>query len=153
MKKILFSLVCLLSFTSFAFAQEGAVAIADTPLKEYDKNTAVVLEHTGSDSLGSRLLLELKEELNTSSLFTLKDDDGPKFRILLSTVPEFKERPGIGSAYSIVWVFSQSTSTLGHYIDSEVGLFTADEIEGLVAQILEKTDTYSVRYGYLFESE
>ncbi len=151
MKKILFSLFMVLGLSSQAFAEE-AVAVANTPAQGYDRNTAVTLEHKGNDSLGARLAVQLKEDLNTSSLFTLEEEDTRKFRIILETVPEFDTRPAIGSAYSITWVFSQNEAILGHYIASEVGVFTADEIEGLAAKVLEKTDTFSVRYGYLFEA-
>ena len=77
--------------------------------------------------------------------------DKPKIRILIATQPEFKDRPGVGSAYAVVWVFSQSENILRHYLTREVGVVTPDEINGLAAKLVEETDSLATRYGYLFQ--
>lgn len=92
-----------------------------------------------------------KETLNSSNLFSLTDKDTPKIRILIATQPEFKDRPGVGSAYAVVWVFSQSENILRHYLTREVGVVTPDEINGLAAKLVEETDSLATRYGYLFQ--
>ena len=93
----------------------------------------------------------VKETLNSSNLFSLTDKDTPKIRILIATQPEFKDRPGVGSAYAVVWVFSQSENILRHYLTREVGVVTPDEINGLAAKLVEETDSLATRYGYLFQ--
>ncbi len=150
MKKILSSLALILCLAMPAFAEEKASQIADTPAKTLDRTTAITIEHEGSDTLGSALYMKLKERFNESNLFSLEDKDMPKFRILLSTVAEFKDRPYVGSAYSVVWVFSQSEGTLRHYISREVGVLTQEDMDALVTKILEKSDGLAVRYAYLF---
>ena len=75
----------------------------------------------------------------------------PKIRILIATQPAFKDRPGVGSAYAVVWVFSQSENILRHYLTREVGVVTPDEINGLAAKLVEETDSLATRYGYLFQ--
>lgn len=90
--------------------------------------------------------------LNSSNLFSLTEKDTPKIRLLISTVSEFPSRPGLGSAYSVVWVFSQSEATLRHFLMREVGVLTPDEVNDLAAKIVERTDGLAVRYGYLFSN-
>ncbi len=150
MKKILTSFALVLCLAMPAFAEEKAKEIADTPAKALDRTTAITIEHEGSDSLGAALYMKLKERFNESNLFSLQDKDTPKFRILLSTVAEFEDRPYVGSAYSVVWVFSQSEGTLRHYIAREVGVLTQEDMDALVTKILEKSDGLAVRYAYLF---
>ena len=57
----------------------------------------------------------------------------------------------MGSAYAVVWVFSQSENILRHYLTCEVGVVTPDEINGLAAKLVEETDSLATRYGYLFQ--
>lgn len=125
--------------------------IADKPVRITERNTPVAVEFEGTDSIGSRLATRIKEAFNSSNLFSLTEKDTPKFRVLLSTTPEFTSRPGVGSAYSVVWVFSQSDSTLRHYLTREVGVLTPDEVNDVAAQIIERTDVLAARYGYLFQ--
>ncbi len=137
---------------SVALAAEAAPkAVADKPAPHVDRAVQVAVELEGTDSLGARLAFRLKDTFNASSLFVLSEKDAPKIRVLLSTTPEFPSRPSVGSAYSVVWVFSQSEGTLRHYLAREVGVVTAESVEDLVAHIAERTDGISVRYGYLFQ--
>ena len=87
--------------------------------------------------------------MNASNLFTLTEKDSPKIRILLATMSEFSQRPSIGSVYSVVWLFSQSETTLKHFLAKKIGVLTADEVDQVAAMIVEQTDTLAVRYGYL----
>lgn len=135
-------------------APTESAALPDKPMKITERHTPVAVEYKGSDdSIGSRLSTRVKELLNSSNLFMLESRDTPKFRILLSTAPEFKDRPGVGSVYSVVWVFSLSEATLRHYLDSEVGVLTPEEVDGLAARIVEQTDKMATRYGYLFPEQ
>ncbi len=147
----------LLVFSSLlpiqAMAAEEAQNLPNAPKALGDRTTPIAIEHEGSDSLGSLLALKLKERINTSSLFTLEQKDKPKFRILISTVSEFEERPQVGSAYAVVWVFSQSEANLRHFIFREVGVVNQEDIEAVTTKILEKTDGLAVRYSYLFPED
>lgn len=134
-------------------APAGSAVLPDKPMKISERHTPVAVEYKGDDSIGSRLSTRVKELLNSSNLFTLESKDTPKFRILLATAPEFRDRPGVGSVYSVVWVFSLSEATLRHYLDSEVGVLTPEEVDGLAARIVEQTDKMATRYGYLFPDQ
>ena len=132
-------------------ADNTKTAIPDKPARIVERNTPGAVEFEGNDSLGSRLSTRVKESLNSSNLFVLTEKDTPKIRVLIATVPEFADRPGVGSAYSVIWLFSQSESTLRHFLSREVGVLTPDEVDGLAARIIERTDGSAVRYGYLFQ--
>lgn len=133
--------------------QAENAALPDKPMKISERHTPVAVEYKGDDSIGSRLSTRVKELLNSSNLFTLDSRDTPKFRILLSTSPEFKDRPGVGSVCSVVWVFSLSEATLRHYLDNEVSVLTPEDVDGLAARIVEQTDKMATRYGYLFPDQ
>jgi hypothetical protein len=143
--------VFLLGLAACPAAAQESSPLPDIPVMRLtERHTPVAVEHEGSDSIGSRLSTRVKELMNGSNLFMLQETDKPKFRILLSTVPEFASRPGVGSAYSVVWVFSLSEATLRHYLAREVGVLTAEEVNETAARIVERTDGLAVRYGYLF---
>ena len=57
----------------------------------------------------------------------------------------------MGSAYSVIWLFSQSENILRHFLTSEVGVITPDQVNELAARLVEETDGLASRYGYLFQ--
>ncbi len=133
-----------------ALAAENAVSLPDTPIKMLERRSPVVVEHEGNDSIGARLATRLKELFNSSNLFLLENKDVPKLCVYISTKPEFESRPGVGSAYAVVWAFSQSENTLRHYLGRDVGLLSPDEVNDLAAKIVERTDSMATKFGYLF---
>jgi len=150
MKKFLLTLVAT---AIFAYALPAfSASIPDKPAKASLRNTAVAVEAEGNDSIGAQLSTRLKESFNASNLFTLSGKDEPKIRVLISTVPEFPSRPSVGSAYTIIWLFSQSEGTLRHFLMHETGVISSENVDGLAAQIVERTDGISARYGYLFQN-
>lgn len=158
MKRLLlvFACCCLLGAVPVLAAPAAApaektAAIPDKPTKISERNTPIAVEFEGVDSIGSRLSTRVKEVFNSSNLFQLTDKDTPKIRVLIATRPEFEARPGVGSAYSVVWLFSQSEATLRHFLTRDLGVLTPDEVNDLAAKIVEKTDGLAVRYGYLFQ--
>jgi hypothetical protein len=146
-------LILALALPCSALAADAAPAsVPDKPAKVLERRTPIAVEHEGTDSLGARLATRVKEAFNGSNLFLLTEKDGPKIRLLLSTVSEFSSRPGLGTAYAAVWVFSQSEATLRHFLLREVGVTTPDEVNELAAKLVESTDRLAVRYGYLFSN-
>ena len=141
------ALFCTMNAISVAAAERS---LPDTPLQVMQRSNPITVEHDGADALGARLATRLKEGFNSSNLFKLEAKDTPKFRILISSESEFSDRPSIGSAYAVVWVFSLSDSTLRHYLAREVGILTPDNLDDLAARLIESTDNLAVRYSYLF---
>lgn len=145
---VLLASVCL---AMPAFAADTATPVADKPQPAVARSTPVAVDFEGNDTIGSRLSTRIKESLNSSNLFALSEKDTPKIRIMLTTVPEFQDRPGVGSAYAVIWLFSQSENTLRHFLMREVGVVTPEQVNELAARIVERTDGLAVRYGYLFQ--
>lgn len=141
---------CIAAPLSAQAADAPTRPMADKPEAATSRTTRVAITHEGTDTLGTKLAFEVKNTFNTSSLFSLSEKSEPKIRLYLSTVAEFPSRPGIGSAYGAVWVFSQSDNTLGFLLARETGLVTPDELPGLVVKLAERTDGIAARYGYLF---
>ena len=126
-------------------------SVPNSPAKVAARVTAVDVQAEGTDSIGARLSTALKEKFNSSSLFRLSSGNEPKLALLVTTTPEFPTRPQIGSVYSIIWVYSQQESYLPMILGREVGTVSMDDIDGLVARIVERTDGLSVKYGYLWK--
>lgn len=131
-----------------AYAKE--TNLPDIPKSISKRVNPIFVEFEGNDSIGSMLSTRLKEQFNTSNLFSLVGKDIPKFRILISSVSEFDTRPSVGSAYSVVWLFSLSDGTLRHFLAMDVGVLSSDGVNDLAARLVEKTDSLVNRYAYLF---
>ena len=117
-----------------ATAQPGK-PVADKPEKGSRLSTPVAIMGEGSDSLGAKLVMRLKERFNQSNLFTISnevDKDAPMLILMISTQPEFSDRPGIGSVYSICWVFKQGKGYLPFLLRHAGGIVNGDDLEGLV---------------------
>ena len=90
MKKIATLALCVLMLAltapviQAATPQAGAPK-ADKPAKVDARSTPVWVELEGTDSIGARLGMRLKEAFNGSNLFSLTDKDIPKMRLLVST--------------------------------------------------------------------
>jgi hypothetical protein len=133
---------------------QAAKPAPDKPEKGVDRVTVVSIQHEGSDSIGANLAMRLKERFNQSNLFTLNDDDEkdiPKLRLLLSTEPEFPDRPNVGSIYSVCWVFSQGKGYLGYLLSRDLGAVSPDDVADLVNTLTERTDGIAARYGNLWK--
>ncbi len=143
--------VVMLPSQALAQDKDTKAATPDKPAKNSANSVVVFVDHEGEDSVGAKVSFMLKETFNSSSLFNLSESKEPKLWVLLSTAPEFSSRPGVGSVYSVVWVFSQGEGTLRLYLAREVGTVTADEVPGLVAKLSERTYGIAQKYNYLFQ--
>ena len=153
LRSFIFIGILALSVPAFTTPSDAAdtKTLPNRPSDVDQRNTPVAVEMEGTDSIGARLATRLKETFNASNLFTLNSKDTPKLRVLIATAPEFPSRPSVGSAYSIVWLFSQSEGTLRHFLMHETGVVSAEDVDALAAKIAERTDGLAVRYGYLFQ--
>ena len=131
---------------------QAATAIENRPAQSgTDRVTPVAVIHDDLDVTGAALVLRLTEILNESSLFRLTDKDEKKIKIIVSSKEEFPGRPGIASAYSVVWIYSASENVLTHYLDSEVGFVAPDGTAAAARALATATDDVASRYAYLFE--
>ena len=152
---LLASLICPAQAALAAPAPSGqpqpAAPTPDKPAQVNARVTPISVELEGTDSTGSRLGMRLKEAFNASNLFLLTEKDAPKMRLLVTTQPEFPGRPAVGSVYSLCWTFSQGQGYLAFLLGREVGTVSPEEIDGLVARIVERTDGLGVKYADLFK--
>lgn len=123
----------------------------DSPAPAHARVTAVSVELDGTDSIGAQLGMRVKERFNGSSLFRLDESRKRTLRLLISTRPEFAERPHVGSVYAICWTFSEGDGYLDFLLARELGTVSAPEIDALVARILERSDGIAVKYGSLWK--
>ncbi|WP_051258045.1 hypothetical protein [Desulfovibrio cuneatus] len=114
-------------------------------------STPVFVELEGTDTIGAKLSMQLQEMFNSGTLFTLTAKDEPKIRILISTKPEFTSRPGVGSAYSVIWLYHERSTAFTSYLASEVGVVSLDEVPALAMRIAERTTGLAAKYSYIFK--
>lgn len=160
MNALLRSLLCCLLLLAPALAARAADPAGNSSVAAPVNATALAprpgrvisvdVQHVGSDRLGPRLALELKERLNVSSLFALTPADTPKLKLVLRTMEEFPGRPGLGTAVSVAWVYSGGAGLLAHHLDGMVAVTDAAGIAALVSAIAARTDDVAGSYAYLF---
>ena len=114
-------------------------------------STPVFVELEGTDTIGAKLSMQLQELFNSGTLFTLTAKDEPKIRILITTKPEFTSRPGVGSAYSVIWLYHERATAFTSYLASEVGVVSAEEVPALAMRIAERTTGLAAKYSYIFK--
>lgn len=113
--------------------------------------TPVFVELEGTDTIGAKLSMQLQEIFNSGTLFHLTAKDEPKIRILISTKPEFASRPGVGSAYTVIWLYYERATAFNSYLTSEIGVVSAEDVPGLAMRIAERTTGIAAKYAYIFK--
>jgi hypothetical protein len=115
--------------------------------------TPVEVELEGTDTLGAKLAFQLKELLNSGTLFVLTSQDTPKIRILLATATEFPSRPEAGSVYSAIWLYYERPTSFNSYLAREVGVIVPGGAEDLAVRLAERTAGIAAKYAYIFEKQ
>lgn len=158
MKKLfgILALFCALTMAGAVMAAtpQAGKPVQDKPEKGADRVTVVSVTLDGTDSIGARLGTNLKERFNKSSLFTLNDDeekDVPKLYVMVESKPEFSSRPGVGSVYSVCWVFKQGKGYLGYLLARDLGTINYEDVDGLVDRLVERTDGIAAKYSSLWK--
>jgi hypothetical protein len=133
--------------------QQAVNPIQDKPEKGLSRVTLISVQLEGTDGIGARLGTQLKDRFNRSSLFSLaaEEKDAPKLQVMLATSPEFPGRPGVGSVYSVCWVFSQGRGYLGYLLARDLGTVNYDDIDALADKLVERTDGIAAKYGNLWK--
>ncbi len=149
-------IMATLSFSVTAYAaavapKQAGKAEVNTPSNPGARSTNVSVQHVGIDTIGIHLSTRLKELFNASNLFRLHEGDGAKISIIVTSKAEFKDRPHVGSVYSLLWVFSRSNNHLGYLLANEVDVLSSEDVNAVARRIVERTDGLSVKYGYLFK--
>jgi len=133
--------------------QAAPAASEATPKKAEDtaaRKTPVAVEHDDADPVGVRLAYQLKERLGRSSLMQPTNKDEKKIVVVLKTKEEFPGRPGVGSIYSVSWLFASREGSLRYFLASEAGIVDGVGVDQTAEALLGKTDKLASTYGYLF---
>jgi len=112
--------------------------------------TPIAVMHEGTDTLGAKLTYQLKEIFNSGTLFDLNDKDVPKLQMFISTSSEFPSRPGVGSVYSVVWVYSERSTVLSNYLAHESGVVSGDNLSDLADKLAARTSGLAAKHAYIF---
>ncbi|WP_320008180.1 hypothetical protein [Maridesulfovibrio sp.] len=153
-------LICILSLGSFAAAEETKavpnVKAKPTPAEKVEQaddksGVPVIVVHSGDDVLGGTLALKLKENFRKSVLFNLAGNNSKAVRVRIESRSEFKDRPEIGSVYSVVWTFAESEDVVPFYLKQELGISTSRSVETDASGLMNETDKIASEYKYLFE--
>lgn len=151
-------------FACNAYATENATLTrpqqSPTKLEEAASNTTGIMiaeklpldiVAKGTDRSGTLLSYRLKEELMASKLFMLSASEKKKFVLYLQTSPEFSDRPGIASQYSITLVYQEDANSLSYYLNQMQGQVHTEGVPVEVQKILEWSYATVKRYKYLLE--
>jgi hypothetical protein len=132
---------------------QASKPVPDKPEKSLDRVVVVSVQLEGTDGIGARLGGQIKDRFNRSSLFSLapEEKEGPKLQLLLSTSPEFPGRPGVGSIYSVCWVFSQGRGYLGYLLARDLGTVNYEDVDALTDKLVERTDGVAAKYENLWK--
>lgn len=112
--------------------------------------TPIAVMHEGTDTLGAKLAYQVKEIFNSGTLFNLNDKDVPKLQMFITTSAEFPSRPGVGSVYSIVWVYSERSTVLSNYLAHESGIVSGDNLSDLADKLAARTSGLAAKHAYIF---
>ncbi len=127
---------------------QAAPAVQDSPASG---KIPLDIQSKGVDSSGTLLSYKLKEEIIASKLFELKVAEKKKFVLHTLTQPEFPDRPGLASIYSLVLVYQEDVGTLAYYLDQYQGQVHAESVGAEMQKILEWSYAVLKRYHYLLD--
>lgn len=162
---LLQTILCVLGWAALAPAQESSPNpnatseevhmvknVQDVPQEVMQEGKIpIMVVYEDMDSLGRRMVFNLRERLNKSALFRLSGYKERKLKLFVSSQEEFQGRPGLSSIYSLVWTYSYGEDVLSNYLEHQVGIIRANALDELVETLVARTDEISMQYSYLFE--
>lgn len=161
MPRVLLAVACLVFFVNVGLsrAEDNSTPAMARPVQDQTSGSSTSaigalpldIQGKGSDQSGTLLSFKLKEEVMASRLFALTASDKKKFVLHLLTQPEFPDRPGIASQYSIVLVYQEDPGTLTYYLNHMQGLVHPEGVTTEMRKILEWTYSTLKRFHYLLE--
>lgn len=168
MTVLLFALLCCSASFAHAAAKStasGQMRMSAEATPEADTNNAklaaaraaikagatpISVQHDGTDTLGAKLAFQLKETFNSGTLFILNEADVPKLQLLISSVAEFPSRPGVGSVYTVIWLYSERSTVFSSYLAHDKGVITPDDLDDMASKLAARTAGIVAKHSYLF---
>lgn len=121
------------------------------PEKSAVARAPLAVEHEGGDPVGLKLVHQIKESVNVSSFFSLSGKDEKKVVLVVQTREEFADRPKIGSAYAVTWLYSAKDGSLRYFLQSTVGVVDAYSVDEAAQAVVSKTVRVVESYAYLLK--
>lgn len=116
-------LVIVLTGTSCAFA-----------------STPIIVQATGNDMVGQRLVYYFKEAIRTSASFRLSQGDEPGIEVRLVTLDPSSGDTGGSTVYSAVWTLANPKKYTEIYLTSVVGTCGTKRVHECAEDLLATTD-------------
>ena len=116
-----------------------ALDVAPT-LAQEQRITDVSVDSYANDTVGRRLVYEVKEELRDSSAFNLVESSENTIMLLINTMPRNESNPSAATIYSITWVFPSDAAGFPYFLDGKIGHVRSDLIKNHAQDIVASTD-------------
>lgn len=100
----------------------------------------IMVDYSGDDSVGGRLVYEFKEEIKKSESMSLSLIDELGIRISIITMDSNKSDPGYKTIYSIVWLWNAPGNPFPYYLTSSVGYCGSSRVSEVAKDLV--ADTY-----------
>jgi len=104
----------------------------------------IIIDYTGDDNVGGRLVYELKEGIKKSESMSLSLIDELGIRISIITINSDRNNPGNKTIYSIAWLWNTPGKPFPYYLTSTVGFCGSQRVsetaQGLVADTYEQSE-------------
>ena len=135
---ILYAMHRLLTIVPIAALCFSALCAAPTSAQQQEP-TDVSVGSVAGDTVGRRLVYEVKEELRDSSAFNLVEPSENTIMLLINTMPRNESNPSAATIYSITWVFPDE-SGFSYFLDGKIGHVRSDLIKVHAQDIVASTD-------------
>lgn len=116
-----------------------------------DDRVPVFVQYGDQDPLGGRLAFAVKEAFRDSKGFRLVKSGEKALVLRLDSKVEFADRAHLGSGYSVVWVYAESSAVLSYYLESTMDFVDSETLDRTAENLVVSTDKLVGRYSYLFE--
>lgn len=110
----------------------------------------IEIEHNGTDSIGRKLVHQIKEKIGASYVFRLTFNDEPKgIKMIINTAEPELAKEDI-CVYSIILTLKSKGQNFPLYIWSDVGICKSNRIEEEADEIISVTDKVISAYSKIF---
>lgn len=99
----------------------------------------VMVDYSGDDSVGGRLVYEFKEEIKKSESMRLSLIDEFGIRISIITMDSNKSDTGYSTVYSIVWLWNTPGDPFPFYLTSSVGYCGSSRVSEVAKDLVAAT--------------
>jgi len=99
----------------------------------------VVVQSQASDMVGRRLVYAVKEEIRRSRGMNLVVSDQAGFKIVISTMPKYKDQPNASTIYSVYWLL-ETGENLPLLLNHTMGYAGTEVVDSSAQGIVASTD-------------